>query len=90
MKGAGLRYAHPDQHEYGAALAEFSGSGRNDADKFTAFVALDLKDDFAVCCCEQGMILAATDVVTGMKMRAALTNDDVACLDGFAAEAFDA
>ena len=36
------------------------------------------------------MILAAAYVVTGMKMRAALTNDDVSGFDGFAAKPLNA
>lgn len=65
-------------------------SGSNDADEFTALVAFDLKHDSAVGGREQGVILAKTYVVAGMKMRAALTNDDVAGLDDFAAETLDA
>jgi hypothetical protein len=73
---------------YGVAL-DF-GLGSNDADEFTAFIALNLKHDFAVRGGEQGVILADAYVVAGMEMRAALTNDNVAGFDGFAAEALDA
>jgi hypothetical protein len=75
---------------YGVALDFGFGLGSNDADEFAAFVALNLKYDFAVCRCKQGVILADTHVVAGMEMRAALTNDDIAGFDGFAAEAFHA
>jgi hypothetical protein len=75
---------------YGVALNFGLGLGSNDADKFTAFIALNLKYDFSVGRCKQGMILAETYVVAGMEMRAALTNDNVSGFNGFAAEAFNA
>ncbi len=75
---------------YGVALDFGFGLGSNDADEFTAFVAFNLKYDFAVCRCKQGMILAEAYVVAGMEMRATLAHDDVAGFDDFAAEALDA
>jgi hypothetical protein len=75
---------------YGVALDFGLGLGSNDADKFTAFIAFNLKYDFTVGGCEQGMILAAAYVVAGMEMRAALTNDNVSGFNGFSAEAFNA
>jgi hypothetical protein len=75
---------------YGVALDFGSGLGSNDADEFAAFVALYLKYDFAVGSREQGVVLAEAYVVAGMEMRAALTHDNVAGFDGFAAEALDA
>jgi hypothetical protein len=75
---------------YGVALDFGFGLGSNDADEFAAFLAFNLKHDFAVGSREQGMVLAEAYVVAGMEMRAALTHDNVAGFDGFAAEAFDA
>jgi hypothetical protein len=75
---------------YGVALNFGFGLGGNDADEFAAFVAFNLKYDFAVGSRKQGMVLAEADVVAGMEMRAALTYDDVAGFDRFAAEALDA
>jgi hypothetical protein len=48
------------------------------------------KLNLAVHQCKQGMVFAHTDVFTGMNFRAALTNDDAACVDRLTAIDFDA
>ncbi len=40
--------------------------------------------------CEQGVVLANTDIVTGVELGAALANNDGACCDVLAAKGFDA
>jgi hypothetical protein len=54
------------------------------------FRALDGEFHRTVGKCEQGVILADTDVLTGMELGAALTDEDVARRDELAAIAFDA
>jgi len=75
---------------YGVTLDFGLNLGSNDADKFTAFIAFNLKYDSAVGRREQGMILAEPYVVTGMEMRAALTHDDVSGFDDFTTKTFNA
>ena len=60
-----------------------------DADGADFFRAFDRKQDFSVLECEQGVILAHADIVAGVELGAALTDDDRACRDQFAAEGFD-
>ena len=63
---------------------------RVDVDRMTAQRTLDGETHFAIGERKQGVILAHADIGTGMKARTALTHDDGACRDGFAAEGFDA
>jgi hypothetical protein len=48
--------------------------------------AVDAEFNGASCECEQGVILAATDIVTWVEVRAALANNDFACVDQLATE----
>ena len=63
---------------------------RQDADGADFPGALDRKLDVTVLECEQGVILAHADVITGVELGAALTDDDRTCRDQLAAERFDA
>lgn len=63
------------------ALGEFAGKGE---------CFLVLEGDGALGDGEECVVAALFDVFAGMKLGAALTNDDFAWGDGFAAEALDA
>lgn len=48
-----------------------------------------MKNHFTISCCKQCMVFSATDIVACMKMRSALTNDDVSRRHSLTAETFD-
>src|SRR6266851_1446526 len=52
---------------------------RNHADGLFAVRSLELELNLAADLCEQGMVLADPDIVSGMNASAALANDDAAC-----------
>lgn len=52
--------------------------------------AVPIEVDVAVDEGEEGVVFAHTDILAGVPLGAALTNDDVASDDGFAAKFFDA
>jgi hypothetical protein len=65
-------------------------SSLNDADILAFLGAFDMKDHLSVGRCVQGVILAATDVVSRMEAGAALPHDDAASLNQLTAEALHA
>src|SRR5690625_3598600 len=65
-----------------------SGLGSDHADRLAAALGAEL--DGAGRQGEQGVVLAAADVVTGMELRAALADEDLARVDELAAETLDA
>jgi hypothetical protein len=54
--------------------------------KFTVFRAFCLEYDFTISGCKQGMVFSKTDIVTGMKMGATLTDDNVTSNHSFTTE----
>lgn len=74
---------------FGISLRSASGRG-NDTDMLAVLGALGLKHDLAVNQCEQGVILAAANVGTGVELGATLANQDIAGIHFLAAKAFDA
>ena len=64
--------------------------GRNDDHRATLLFTLDGEEDGAVLQREQGVILAATDVVARVVFGTALANNDVASQNELTAVAFDA
>ena len=65
-------------------------SGWNHADEGTVVAALDLELNLAVGFCVQGVILAASNVITGVELGAALTHQDISWNDNLATEFLDA
>ena len=67
-----------------------TSSGWNHAYELATLRPFDLEFHKAICCCEQRVVSTATDILTGMHLGAALTNDDVARADLLAAIHLDA
>ena len=61
-------------------------AGSRYADRFALQRASGLEYHLAVCGCKQGVVTAHADIVTGMELGTALTDQDVACNDRLATE----
>src|SRR5690606_40698836 len=81
--GAGPRRPPPPE-----ALRSRSGLSSDDADRLAATLGAELDGTGGQR--EQGVVLATADVVTGVELRAALADEDLARVDELAAEALDA
>lgn len=66
------------------------GSDRLDAHGTTIARTFDGEDNLAINQSEQSVILANSDIRSGVKLRTALANDDGASRDGFATKCLDA
>jgi hypothetical protein len=73
-----------------ASAAEGLGLYSNRNDVHGLATALGTELDCAGGECEQGVVAATADVDAGVEVRATLTNQDLACAYGLAAETLDA
>ena len=68
----------PYQQDRALGVLAVDLRGRNDADRAATFLALDRKLYVPVNQCKQSVILADTNIRTGVKLGTALANNNVA------------
>jgi len=81
---------YPADRAFGSAALNLLSSNRNDGHRAALFGTFHGELDGAVLECEQGVILAATNVFARVEFGTALTNNDVASQNELTAPTFDA
>jgi hypothetical protein len=81
---------YPADRAFGSAALNLLSSNRNDGHRAALFGTFHGELDGAVLECEQGVILAATNVFARVEFGTALANNDVASQNELTAPTFDA